>query len=550
VDLPAVIEGDTKWIECYPKELHEELIKLDYSDTNAEATAKRILSKDFPDIDNLKDEINELINRIEKGEDQKGFLRRRAEKLQEWLEKNQAGCKESGEANSINNSVGELRLKNLAKKLRHASMLGVLNRWNNEVEIKFKDCIKEYLNVNELPSWFEENNVLEVILSSAELEIPFRDILRKILVRRTTVSPWDFRDESDNKVFIEKLNAAGINMDPWLDGDHKDVITANGEELIVKIERDPIEIFSMGSHFNTCLSPGGINFFSVFSNIIDINKQVIYGKTPDGTVKARAVIALTDDGGILTFHPYCNDSKIDFSNILKAFVHELARNMKTVVLPNGSVSKLITPQWYDDGPYDLTVKFPFSVEGSDFRKKIMKLDTPELLTSMNEAVEPIGLNELTIPFFIYLPEIKVCEKLIDALYPYVLRLKNLSSEAFFKYAQVLLETERCQLLEGLASRISDHVLDIYNYYSFWELNWLELLAKVSPSKALNVLKKTRPKGVRSWEDDEGGRIAVAGMAYLKLNRSKQAAKLFSICIDKYTSEEVKEFCIKQLEELN
>ncbi|HEX9061410.1 MAG TPA: hypothetical protein VF941_14615 [Clostridia bacterium] len=537
----------------YPKELHKELTKLALADENAEAAAKRILSKDFPDTDSLKKEINELINKIEKGEDQNGFFKKRAEKLQKRLEENQTGYKEIDETNYINNKViGEQRLKNLAKKLRHAAMIGVLNRWNDEVEIKFKDCIKEYLGVNEFPLWFERNNVLEVILSTAELEDPFKNILQKILVRRASFLLWDFRDEPNNNAFIEKLKAADINMDPWLDGDHKDVMKmVNGEELIVTIERDPIEIFSMGLHFKTCLSPGGINFFSVFSNIIDINKQVIYAKKADGSVKARALIALTDEGGILTFHPYCNDPNIDFKNILKEFVHKLARDMKTVVLPKGSVSKLIAPEWYDDGPHDLTDKFPFVMEGSDFRKKVMELDTPELLSRMKEAVEPIGLNELTIPFFIFLPEIKECRKLIDALYPYVLRLKNLSSDALFKYSEVLWETERYQMLEGLVQRIVDHTLDVYSAYSYWTINnWIELLINISPSKALHVLKKTRPKGIRTWEEDEGDRIAAAGMAYLKLNRLKQASKLFTVCLEKYTSREIKEFCIKQLEWLS
>jgi hypothetical protein len=184
----------------------------------------------------------------------------------------------------------------------------------------------EYLNVNEIPLWFEKNNVPEVILSAAELETPFKNILKRILTRRTTSLPWDFRDAPENKAFIEKLKSADINVDPWLDGDDKDEIELiNGEKLIVTIERDPIEIFSMGSHFNTCLSIGGMNFFSVFSNIIDINKQVVYGKTSNGSVKARALIALTDEGGILTFHPYCNYSAIDFDNILKEFVHKLAK---------------------------------------------------------------------------------------------------------------------------------------------------------------------------------------------------------------------------------
>lgn len=69
----------------------------------------------------------------------------------------------------------------------------------------------------------------------------------------------------------------------------------------------------------------------------------------------------------------------------------------------------------------------------------------------------------------------------------------------------------------------------YNITSYWEIiNWVELLIKISQSQALAVLRKTRPKGVRTWEEEAGEIVATAGMAYLKLNRPKQAAKLFSI----------------------
>lgn len=180
----------------------------------------------------------------------------------------------------------------------------------------------------------------------------------------------------------------------------------------------------------------------------------------------------------------------------------------------------------------------------------MKLDTQELLSSMKEGVEPIGLNELTIPFFIFLPEIYECKKLIDVLYPYVLGLKNLSSDALFRYCEVLLDNERYQMLEGLIPRIVEHVIKVNRIYSYWGItNWVDLLIKISPGKALTVLRQTRTKGVRTWEEDEGARVAAAGMAYLKLNRPKKAANLFSICLGKYTSEDVKQFCIKQMEEL-
>lgn len=87
-------------------------------------------------------------------------------------------------------------------------------------------------------------------------------------------------------------------------------------------------------------------------------------------------------------------------------------------------------------------------------------------------------------------------------------------------------------------------------YYYWAIkNWMDLLIKTSPGKALFVLRKIRPKGIHTWEDDDGERIADAGKAYLKLNRKKQAAGLFSLCLEKDTERDIKEFCNRQLEEL-
>ncbi len=79
----------------------------------------------------------------------------------------------------------------------------------------------------------------------------------------------------------------------------------------------------------------------------------------------------------------------------------------------------------------------------------------------------------------------------------------------------------------LVPRFIEHIMSIYNTYYYWAIkDWMDLLIKISPSKAIFVLKKIRPKGIRTWADDDGERIAAAGMAYLNLTE-EQAADLFN-----------------------
>ncbi len=447
---------------------------------------------------------------------------------------------------------GEQKLKNLSDKINHAAMMGILERLDEDINRRFTNSLIENLDMEEIPAWIERSDVQEIIISSMELDDTFKGIVSRILKRRASTLPWDFRDEPANEMFVEKMKSNNINITPWIDGVENMVkVLPDGSEIIFCIERDPIEVFSMGRHFRTCLSPGGVNFFSVFANIIDINKQVVYGKTRNGSVRARALIALTDEGGLLTFHPYCNYGKLDFENILKEFVHDLALKMNTVVLAKGTVSKLVAPDWYDDGPRDLTEEFSFAREGSDFRKGILEWDADKILSNMEIAVEPIGLNELTIPLFIHLPEIKQCSKLVDILFTLILRSKSLSTDSICKYAEILLENGRFEMLERLIPKIVENALHVGRNDYYWSLSqWIELLLKISPVKALYVLKKTRTKNNRTWEDDEGERIAAAARAYLKLNRPKQAARLFSMAIEGYISIETKSLCLMHLKELN
>ncbi|HEY9063052.1 MAG TPA: hypothetical protein VIO64_21535 [Pseudobacteroides sp.] len=535
--LPPLLDPEIGWIGRYPKELHEELISLACMDENAVNTANRLLAKYYPDPEMLRGEIEELQLKINNGQDWEGYLKLRTDKLKRRLTEGPV-------------KLGEGKLNNLSKKIRHAGMMGLLERFKEDNHIFFKKCLAQNLNLDEFPDWLQRKDIQEAILSSVELDVNFRGIVTRILKRRATSMPWDFRDEEANSQFIERMKSINVDMTPWIDGDDKLVrVLPDGEEIVFSIERDPIEIFNMGKHFKTCLSPGDINFFSVFSNIIDINKQVIYGRTRSGHVKARALIVLTDDGGILTFYPYCNYGKINFKDILKEFVHNIAFKMNTVVMQRGTVSKLIAPRWYDDGPYDLVGEFPFAQDQSEFRIGLSKWNNDEVLENMLKAVEPIGLNERTIPLFVSLPEIKECKALVEVIYPFVLKLKVLSSDSFLNYLQVLLDMEKWDMLQKLLPKIVDHVLSTYREGSYWSIcEWVELLLKISPVKALYIIKKTRSQNSRNWEDEECERIAAVGRAYLMLNRPKQAAKMFSIALNEngYLSSETREFCKNQI----
>jgi hypothetical protein len=61
--------------------------------------------------------------------------------------------------------------------------------------------------------------------------------------------------------------------------------------------------------------------------------------------------------------------------------------------------------------------------------------------------------------------------------------------------------------------------------------WIgDLLARIRPSLALSLLRSTRERGVRGWEDEPVERIVVAATAMETLRRPRQAAALYRIAI--------------------
>src|SRR5262249_26692754 len=143
--------------------------------------------------------------------------------------------------------------------------------------------LRETLAVEQLPDWLLQPRQLRVIRAIPALPQAFRCLAWRLLRVRCGAPPWRLADEPANQEFIARLKAFGIDPDPWINPPAaKRYEARNGAALWLAIEQDPLEIFQMGSHFETCLSPGDANFFSVFANAADINKHVVYARDREG----------------------------------------------------------------------------------------------------------------------------------------------------------------------------------------------------------------------------------------------------------------------------
>jgi hypothetical protein len=144
---------------------------------------------------------------------------------------------------------------------------------------------------------------------------------------------------------------------------------------------------------------------------------VVYGRDETGAVVGRCLLALTDAGHILAFHPYCHRG--DFEDMMRQFVIELARRMRTGVAAHGTVTPLCASRWYDDGPHDLTHRHAFLTDHSDFRERLSDIEPGQLVAALEEKLGSLDGGSLSLVVALY--ELEDRPELVVPLLPLVER---------------------------------------------------------------------------------------------------------------------------------
>ena len=158
---------------------------------------------------------------------------------------------------------------------------------------------------------FDVGNLIDKLLSPP-YEMAFPEILRlpkpdqtlglRLLFETEGESTKCFELEPANLEFIQKLKDKSINLGPWLTSETWQEKTVDGKPYNLFFTDQVIDYLLMGFHFQTCLTPGNVNFYSTLSNAVDINKKALYGKTATGQIIGRCLFALNDHGEVVTFH--------------------------------------------------------------------------------------------------------------------------------------------------------------------------------------------------------------------------------------------------------
>ncbi|HET9228475.1 MAG TPA: hypothetical protein VFR31_17495 [Thermoanaerobaculia bacterium] len=504
-DLGQPVEPD--WLERYPAQLHPALRRLAAVLPDAEAQAARSLGTDFPDTGKLRREIETIESRLESS----SALLKRLANLRERIEQPSV--------------PGPGRLERLRAKLDRAWGRAILDRWERELDERLPEALVRLLGIAEAPSWLAEPRNLVLLAAAVPLSERRRAVAYRMFAVRCGPPPWDLRDAPQNRAFLESLPR--LDWSPWIDGVGT-VTLESPRRLHLSLEDDPLEVFRMGGHFQTCLSPGAGNYYSVFTNAADINKRVLYARDDSGRIVGRCLLAVTATGGMLRFEAYCHDGSLDFGKICSDFAGDLARRMGTELVSSGRVPALVGADWYDDGAHDFGERFPVLEEGSPLRRRLTSLPPEELLGELRRALKPARLDEATLPLVLELSELEERPELIVPLLRPVAECPVLPEEALLTAAALGLEAGEEELVRRLLlERVFEHLREPCRA-GFWvDQRAVDVALRLDPVRLIDLLRRTRSKPVRHWlEEDDGVRLEIAAQTLEALHRPGQARELW------------------------
>ena len=514
---PPLMAVTPVWAQRYPEALQPALAALAAVANDAERIAAGVLAKDFPHPDDLQREIAALVRQVAGRPE-----RRRLQRLSTLRERLRSP-----------RAVSSVRIERLRAKLESRTRRCVLQGWRKRLDAELMRRFLRLLRTDEVPAWMFEPPQLRMLASIMSLSPTFRTLSWRSLRARVSSASWNLVDDPANCAYLARMRNLGVDVRPWLNTYSRSCVGQNGRKVELAIERDPLEIFQMGAHFQTCLSPGGDKFFSVFAIAADINKHVVYARDASRAVVGRCILALTDEGRVLTFYPYCHDVKLGFDNMIVEFAQELAGKMKTHVVGRGAVRCLVAPRWYDDEPVD--VSFPFLAEGSEFRKSLSELAARgEFVACLRKQFTPMPLDGYALSLVLELREFDVRPALIRPLLPLLDRCKRLDYErdcsdpTWMRVALIAAAAGESAFVRRIVRKWSmSYPLSRGRVWRSVPENVVGMLMEHDPGAAIRLVRATRAPGVRSDEEDEGRRRLYLARAFELLGRPAQARRMRS-----------------------
>jgi len=505
---------DSSWIKDYPIELESMLLLLNKRCFNAESMAENHLRRYFPSQQHIKQEIAILTEKIKEKESE--ILQKRCTNLNNRL--------------LTPVTISPERFKNFNHKIRHLAYSGFTKQWLTLIKNDLKQRLSNAFDLTELPDDSLGNpRHLLALIAFLTLSKSTQKVVKKILQARLQDKPWDLRTEPANALFIKEMQKKNINMTPWLEGIGTIVNTIKDQKIAIELEQDPLEIFHMGSHFETCLSIFDFNYFSVVANVADINKRIVYLKNENQQIMGRCLFALNTQGHLLNFFSYSHQGEKFIKSAVDEFADDLAQQMGTVRASKGPVKTLVADEWYDDGAELFTNASPDFIKDSLFKKQLLTLPLYQTEKLINELFSQPILTPIIIQYLLNLDEFQQRPELCLCLVKRIQALKGIDREVRLKIMQYLID---CNEKKQALNFAKNFKLAYYRYVEDGLVyKEVKLLIKISPALAYRAVIKTRDKEIKTDQtDSDSYRLFFLGQIYERLYRPKKALNCYQIAL--------------------
>lgn len=479
-----------KHFDHYPIELTPALLFILRHHAKPEALAERILGQHFRNEALINQEIQVLESKL---------LQVTDDKQKQRLKTRLANLKNSLIEPPI---LSAQRLEHLSAKLMQAAILDLLVRWQQSCLESLRTDLQQALYLSQpLPEqWLEQTKYQTTLIALKQLSSPERKLAGHLL-QADIDQNYPLVTAPPNAHWIARMQAKGLDLTHWLNTWVLTISTqlSNGQtlDLTFKWAESVLEVFQMGDYFGTCLSHDGCNFFSVVTNAADINKRVLYAYDNKGVVQGRCLLAISDEGHLLNFHPYSHLKSEEFNPALLKVLHHLAKELKTIYHIHGKISILMAKEWYDDGVSPLSPENPYLDQWFEFRKRVKKIPAETLLSAFRELLAPEPLTEILVWELTQLPELEkepakrlliatqACEQGLIGIDMQKRLFESLYYECHTDYSNELWILSQAWLREDLVEKINDSYGFMYSGMS--------LLAQYQPLQFLRLMHQLKSK---------------------------------------------------------
>lgn len=510
---PGSEAAATLELAAYPAALHDLLADLARVDADAPRAVDKLLSQDYPLPSRMRAELGFLREEVQRreGERRKALAARMA-KLEARLA---APTPEPGLR------LGKYRAK-LERRLRRFQVL----QWETNLTEQIRSALKEKLGAEPPEEWLKSDEIMGVITALAGLQPGFRELAFRLLKARCGSQPWDLREEGPNRSFLADIERRGIRIEPWLNGVGPREVGGVAQPLWLDIEKDPLRIMRMGEPFGTCLSPKSFNFYSAVTNAADINKRVLFATDAGGVIRGRCLLALTDEGHLLTFRVYAHADQQAIEQAVAAYAQELAGAMGSRLAAEAEIRELVATRWYDDGSVDLTKQWAFLHPDSHFMKGLKTWPAGECIAELERNAGRDGVTPRMVCRLLDSEAFRERPELSVALHDYVGAPVDLPPYWRLTFGEHLRRAGATRAaLAMIESLLSSNFRDDVHASARAASELIEL---GKPEQALRLLRQSRHPSVRDWPEDVGIRVHVVAKALEALGRPRQALELYRI----------------------